>query len=263
MIVQDLQEKLFADNHYGLVIVLQAMDAAGKDGTVKHVFARLNPAGVKVQSFKKPSSEEMDHDYMWRINKALPGRGEIGIFNRSHYEEVVVARIHNLIKSDGMPEELVRKDIWESRYRQIRDWERYLSENGFPMVKIFLHLSKNEQKKRLIDRIVTKQKNWKFDMSDIEERKYWNRYQKVYGEVLTATSTKYAPWYIVPADDKWYTRYVVAQIVLKALKAIDPKFPKLSPEVEKQLTQFRQLLKEVDIKDLKTIKNVIDEQKVK
>lgn len=261
--MQDLQEKLFADNHYGLVIVLQAMDAAGKDGTVKHVFARLNPAGVKVQSFKTPSSEELDHDYMWRINKALPGRGEIGIFNRSHYEEVVVARIHNLIKSDGMPEELVRKDIWESRYRQIRDWERYLSENGFPMVKIFLHLSKNEQKKRLIDRIVTKQKNWKFDMSDIEERKYWNRYQKVYGEVLTATSTKYAPWYIVPADDKWYTRYVVAQIVLKALKAIDPKFPKLSPEVEKQLTQFRQLLKEVDIKDLKTIKNVIDEQKVK
>ena len=261
--MQDLQEKLYADNHYGLIIVLQAMDAAGKDGTVKHVFAHLNPVGVKVHSFKKPSSEELDHDYMWRINKALPGRGEIGIFNRSHYEEVVVARIHNLIKSDGMPEELVRKDIWESRYRQIRDWERYLSENGFPMVKIFLHLSKNEQKKRLIDRIVTKQKNWKFDMSDIEERKYWNRYQKVYGEVLTATSTKYAPWYIVPADDKWYTRYVVAQIVLKALKAIDPKFPKLSPEVEKQLAQFRQLLKEVDIRDLKTIKNVIDEQKVK
>ena len=261
--MQDLQEKLFADNPYGLIIVLQAMDAAGKDGTIKHVFSHLDPNGVHVVSFKQPNSEEKDHDYMWRINKALPGRGEIGIFNRSHYEEVVVARIHNLIKSDGMPEELVRKDIWESRYRQIRDWERYLSENGFPMVKIFLHLSKNEQKKRLIDRIVTKQKNWKFDMSDIEERKYWNRYQKVYGEVLTATSTKYAPWYIVPADDKWYTRYVVAQIVLKALKAIDPKFPKLSPEVEKQLTQFRQLLKEVDIKDLKTIKNVIDEQKVK
>lgn len=261
--MQDLQEKLYADNHYGLIIVLQAMDAAGKDGTVKHVFAHLNPVGVKVHSFKKPSSEELDHDYMWRINKALPGRGEIGIFNRSHYEEVVVARIHNLIKSDGMPEKLVRKDIWERRYRQIRDWERYLSENGFPMVKIFLHLSKDEQKKRLIDRIVTKQKNWKFDMSDIEERQYWNRYQKVYGEVLSVTSTKYAPWYIVPADDKWYTRYVVAQIVLKELKAINPKFPKLSPEVEKQLAQFRQLLKEVDMKDLKSIKNVIDEQKVK
>lgn len=249
--------------NYGLIIVLQAMDAAGKDGTVKHVFAHLNPAGVKVHSFKKPSSEELDHDYMWRINKALPGRGEIGIFNRSHYEEVVVARIHNLIKSDGMPEKLVRKDIWETRYRQICDWERYLSENGFPMVKIFLHLSKDEQKKRLIDRILTQQKNWKFDMSDIEERQYWNRYQKVYGEVLSATSTKYAPWYIVPADDKWYTRYVVAQIVLKELKAINPKFPKLSPEVEKQLARFRQLLKEVDIKDLKSIKNAIDEQKVK
>lgn len=194
--MQDLQEKLCADNHYGLIIVLQAMDAAGKDGTVKHVFAHLNPAGVKVHSFKKPSSEELDHDYMWRINKALPGRGEIGIFNRSHYEEVVVARIHNLIKSDGMPEKLVRKDIWETRYRQICDWERYLSENGFPMVKIFLHLSKDEQKKRLIDRILTQQKNWKFDMSDIEERQYWNRYQKVYGEVLSATSTKYAPWYL-------------------------------------------------------------------
>ncbi|WP_308590445.1 polyphosphate kinase 2 family protein [uncultured Megasphaera sp.] len=252
--MQDLQEKLFADNHYGVIVVLQAMDAAGKDGTVKHVFAQLNPAGVKVQSFKKPSAEELDHDYMWRINKALPGRGEIGIFNRSHYEEVVVARIHNLIKSDGMPEKLIRKDIWETRYRQICDWERYLYENGFPMVKIFLHLSKNEQKKRLIDRIVTKQKNWKFDMSDIEERQYWNRYQKVYSEVLTATSTKYAPWYIVPADDKWYTRYVVAQIVLKVLKKINPKFPKLAPEVEKQLAQFRQMLKEVDIKDLKAIK---------
>ncbi|WP_293989189.1 PPK2 family polyphosphate kinase [uncultured Megasphaera sp.] len=252
--MQDLQEKLFADNHYGVIVVLQAMDAAGKDGTVKHVFAQLNPAGVKVQSFKKPSAEELDHDYMWRINKALPGRGEIGIFNRSHYEEVVVARIHNLIKSDGMPEKLIRKDIWETRYRQICDWERYLYENGFPMVKIFLHLSKNEQKKRLIDRIVTKQKNWKFDMSDIEERQYWNRYQKVYGEVLTATSTKYAPWYIVPADDKWYTHYVVAQIVLKVLKKINPKFPKLAPEVEKQLAQFRQMLKEVDIKDLKAIK---------
>ena len=252
--MQDLQEKLFADNHYGVIVVLQAMDAAGKDGTVKHVFAQLNPAGVKVQSFKKPSAEELDHDYMWRINKALPGRGEIGIFNRSHYEEVVVARIHNLIKSDGMPEKLIRKDIWETRYRQICDWERYLYENGFPMVKIFLHLSKNEQKKRLIDRIVTKQKNWKFDTSDIEERQYWNRYQKVYSEVLTATSTKYAPWYIVPADDKWYTRYVVAQIVLKVLKKINPKFPKLAPEVEKQLAQFRQMLKEVDIKDLKAIK---------
>jgi len=258
--MRDLQERLYAEKKYGLIFVLQAMDAAGKDGTVKHVFAQLDPAGVHVTSFKQPSAEEKDHDYMWRINKALPSRGEIGIFNRSHYEDVVVTHIHNLIKSDGMPEKLIGKDIWERRYRQIRDWERYLSENGFPMVKIFLHVSKDEQKKRLIDRIVTKQKNWKFSMSDINERKYWNRYQKIYGEVLSATSTKYAPWYIVPADDKWYTRYVVAQIVLEKLRAIKPDFPKLAPDVEKQLAQFRMLLKEVNLDDLKNIKTIIEKK---
>lgn len=247
------QEKLFADSHYGILVVLQAMDAAGKDGTVKHVFAPLNPAGVHVHSFKQPSTEEKDHDYMWRINKELPGRGAIGIFNRSHYEDVIVSHIHELIKSDGMPEKLIKKDIWEKRYRQICDWERYLTENGFPVIKIFLHLSKNEQKKRLIDRIVTKQKNWKFSMSDIQERQYWNRYQKIYGEVITATTTKYAPWYIVPADDKWYTRYVVSQIVLKTLRKINPRFPKLSADIEAQLEQFRNILRTVDIEDLKTL----------
>lgn len=255
--MQDYQEKLFADNRYGVLIVLQAMDAAGKDGAIKHVFAHLNPAGVHVHSFKQPTSEEKDHDYMWRINKALPSRGEIGIFNRSHYEDVVVAHIHNLIKSDNFPEKLIKKDIWETRYGQIRDWERYLLENGFPVIKIFLHVSKNEQKKRLIDRIVTKQKNWKFAMSDIQERQYWNRYQKIYSEVISATSTKAAPWYVVPADNKWYTRYVVAQIVLKTLRKINPKFPKLAPEVEAQLAQFRTLLKEVDIDDLKNLKEMV------
>lgn len=258
--MQAYQEKLYADNHYGILFVLQAMDAAGKDGTVKHVFARLNPAGVHVQSFKQPSLEEKDHDYMWRINKALPERGEIGIFNRSHYEDVIVTHIHNLIESDGLPEKLVKKDIWEKRYRQIRDWERYLTENGFPVVKIFLHLSKGEQKKRLIDRIVTKKKNWKFSMADIQERQYWDRYQKTYSDVITATTTKFAPWYIIPADNKWYTRYVVSQIVLKTLRKIDPKFPKLSADVEAQLAQFRRLLKEVDIDELKSLKSVIDKE---
>ncbi len=255
--MQDWQEKLFAAGQYGILIVLQAMDAAGKDGTIKHVFARLNPAGVHVHSFKQPSTEEKDHDYMWRVNKALPSRGEIGIFNRSHYEDVVVAHIHNLIKSDGLPEKLIKKNIWEKRYRQICDWERYLYENGFPIIKIFLHLSKEEQKKRLIDRIVTKQKNWKFAMSDIQERQYWNRYQKVYGEVITATTTKYAPWYIIPADNKWYTRYLVSQIVLKTLRDINPKFPKLSADVEAQLKQFREILKNVNLDDLKTIQKAI------
>ncbi len=255
--MQGLQERLAADNHYGLLVVMQAMDAAGKDGTIKHVFAQLNPAGVQVRSFKQPSVEEKDHDYMWRINKALPARGEIGIFNRSHYEDVVVSRIHNLIKSDGMPEKLIKKDIWERRYRQICDWERYLTENGFPVVKIFLHVSKDEQRKRLVDRIVTKQKNWKFSMSDIQERQYWDRYQKVYGEVLSATSTKYAPWYVVPADSKWFLRYSVAQIVRDELKKINPQFPKLSPEVEEQLERFRKILQEVDIDELAAIKQTI------
>lgn len=255
--MQQWQERLFAANQYGLLVVLQAMDAAGKDGTIKHVFARLNPAGVHVHSFKQPTSEEKDHDYMWRVNKALPERGEIGVFNRSHYEDVVVANIHNLIESDGLPDELISENIWERRYRQICDWERYLYENGFPVIKIFLHVSKNEQKKRLIDRIVTKQKNWKFSMSDIEERQYWKRYQKVYSQVISATTKKYAPWYIVPADNKWYTRYVVAQIVLKAMKDINPKFPKLSAEVEAQLKQFQRILRNVDIEDLKNLKTAI------
>lgn len=252
--MQKWQEKLYAEGEYGILIVLQAMDAAGKDGTIKHVFARLNPAGVHVSSFKQPSVEEKDHDYMWRINKALPSRGEIGIFNRSHYEDVVIARIHNLIEKDGLPEELISDDIWKKRYRQICDWEKYLTENGFPVIKIFLHLSKGEQKKRLIDRIVTKQKNWKFSLSDVQERKFWNEYQKVYGEVIAATTKTYAPWYIVPADNKWYTRYVVSQIVLKTLRAVNPKFPKLSEEVAKQLEQFRKILKNMDIEDFKNIK---------
>ena len=169
-----LQAKLYAQSTYGLVIVLQAMDAAGKDGTIKHVFSHLDPNGVHVVSFKQPTSEEKDHDYMWRINKALPRRGDIGIFNRSHYEDVIVTRVHDLIRNDKLPKNLVTKDIWETRYRQIRDWERYLSENGFHVIKIFLHVSKNEQRDRLAERILNKKKNWKFSMADLNERRYWD-----------------------------------------------------------------------------------------
>ena len=203
-----LQEKLYAQNTYGLIIVLQAMDAAGKDGTVNHVFASLNPGGVKVVSFKQPTSEEKDHDYMWRINKALPERGNIGIFNRSQYEDVIVTRIHDLIHQGQLPQDLIHKDIWEERYEQITNWEKYLAANGFPMVKIFLHVSKEEQQKRLMDRIFNQQKNWKFSMADMRERQYWDQYQEIYGEMISKTSKDYAPWYIVPADNKWYTRYV-------------------------------------------------------
>ena len=170
--MKDLQEKLYAQDTYGLIIVLQAMDAAGKDGTVNHVFANLDPGGVKVVSFKQPTSEEKDHDYMWRINKALPRRGDIGIFNRSHYEDVVVTRVHDLIHQGKLPKNLITKNIWDIRYRQIRDWERYLGENGFHMIKIFLHVSKNEQRDRLAQRILNKKKNWKFSMADINERRY-------------------------------------------------------------------------------------------
>jgi PPK2 family polyphosphate:nucleotide phosphotransferase len=258
--VKDLQEKLYAQNTYGLIIVLQAMDAAGKDGTVNHVFANLDPGGVKVVSFKQPTSEEKDHDYMWRINKALPERGDIGIFNRSQYEDVIVTRIHDLIHKGQLPQDLIHKDFWEERYEQINNWEKYLHQNGFQMVKIFLHVSKKEQQRRLMDRIINQQKNWKFSMSDINERQYWDRYQELYEEMITKTSKEISPWYIVPADNKWYTRYVVALITLEVLKKINPQFPKLAPEVQKQLEQFKKLISEVDIKSLEEIKNSIDKK---
>ena len=252
-----LQEKLYAQNTYGLIIVLQAMDAAGKDGTVNHVFASLNPGGVKVVSFKQPTSEEKDHDYMWRINKALPERGNIGIFNRSQYEDVIVTRIHDLIHQGQLPRNLIHKDIW---YEQITNWEKYLAANGFPMVKIFLHVSKEEQQKRLMDRIFNQQKNWKFSMADMRERQYWDQYQEIYGEMISQTSKDYAPWYIVPADNKWYTRYVVSQITLQALKKINPQFPPLAPDIAEQLEKFKKLISSVDVKSLEEIQQAIKKE---
>lgn len=255
--MKDLQEKLYAQNTYGLIIVLQAMDAAGKDGTVNHVFSNLDPGGVKVVSFKQPTTEEKDHDYMWRINKALPGRGDIGIFNRSQYEDVIVTRIHDLIDKGQLPKDLIDENIWEERYEQINNWEKYLHQNGFRMIKIFLHVSKEEQQKRLLDRIVNQQKNWKFSLSDINERQYWDQYQDLYGEMISRTSKDISPWYVVPADNKWYTRYVVARITLKALKDINPQFPKLSPEVAEQLEKFKKLITTVDLKSLEEIQGAI------
>lgn len=241
--LQVLQEKLYAQNTYGLIIALQAMDAAGKDGTVKHVFSQLNPAGVKVISFKQPSAEENDHDYLWRINKSLPGRGEIGIFNRSHYEDVAVTRVHELLKNSQVPEKLAAsEDVWDRRFRQIADWERYLAENGFPMVKIFLHVSKKKQQKRLAERIIRDEKNWKFSMSDIAERKYWDEYMKDYSDAIEKTTSDEAPWYVVPADDKWFTRYVVSLIALDALEKIDPKYPEPTPAMKEQIEKLKKLL---------------------
>ena len=232
----DLQEKLYAENAHSLLIVLQAMDAAGKDGVIRHVMTGLNPQGTQVVSFKVPSSEENDHDYLWRIVKALPRRGEIGIFNRSHYEDVLVSRVHDLVKNSQIPPELVTDGIWVQRYRQIRDFERHLSENGTTVVKIFLHVSKGEQRQRLLDRINEPEKNWKFSAGDIEERKHWKEYQEAYELMLEHTADKDAPWYVVPADNKWFARYLVSEIVLDALKRIDPKIPQL-PEAERALLE--------------------------
>ena len=251
---------MYAQNTYGLVVVLQAMDAAGKDGTINHVFASLNPGGVKVVSFKQPTTEEKDHDYMWRINKALPERGDIGIFNRSQYEDVIVTRIHDLVHQGQLPQNLVNKNIWEERYEQINNWEKYLRQNGFMMIKIFLHVSKEKQQKRLIDRIVNQQKNWKFSMSDINERQYWDRYQELYEEMISKTSKDISPWFIIPADQKWYTRYIVALITLQALKKVDPQFPKLDPEVQKQLETFKKLIAQVDVKELAEIQTRLSEK---
>ena len=237
-----LQAKLYAQNSYGLVVIFQAMDAAGKDNTVRRVFSNLIPSGLNVVSFKRPNTEETDHDYMWRINRELPRRGEIGIFNRSHYEDVVTVRVHDLLKQDKLPQKLVDKDVWDTRYRQIRNWERYLFENGFPVVKIFLHVSKDEQLKRIADRILNKKKNWKFDISDITERRHWDTYQKLYAEAIEKTSTEYAPWYIVPADNKWYTRFVVARIVERAMHKLAPEFPEMSEETKTQLEKIRHMV---------------------
>lgn len=194
---------------------------------------------------------------MWRINKALPRRGDIGVFNRSHYEDVVVTRVHDLIQQDKIPKDLITKNIWDIRYRQIRDWERYLAENGFHMIKIFLHVSKNEQRDRLAQRILNKKKNWKFSMADINERRYWDRYQELYSEMISETSTDYAPWYIVPADNKWYTRYVVSQIVIKALKDIAPKFPEMSKEIKDQLEEFRKLIESGNVGMIEEMEDVL------
>ena len=251
------QAKLYAQNTYGLIIVLQAMDAAGKDGTIKHVFSHLDPNGVHVVSFKQPTTEEKDHDYMWRINKALPRRGNIGIFNRSHYEDVIVTRVHNLISTGQLPRDLIDRNIWMERYEQINNWEKYLHQNGFYMVKIFLHVSKEEQQERLIDRIFNQEKNWKFSMGDIHEREHWNEYRELYEELLENTSKDRSPWYIVPADNKWFTRYVVSQIVLKAMKDIAPKFPEMSKEIKDQLEEFKKLIESGNIGMIEEMQDVM------
>lgn len=241
--LSDLQARLAAQNQYGVLMVLQAMDAGGKDGTVRHVMSGVNPQGVKVTSFKAPSEEELDHDYLWRAALALPARGEIGIFNRSYYEEVLVARVHpELLVRQHLPAKLTGRGIWKQRYRQINDWERYLVENGFPVVKVFLNVSRAEQRKRLLRRLDDPARNWKFAPSDLAERAFWDDYQRAYSEMITATSTPWAPWYVIPADSKWYARMSVAAVLVDALLKVNPQYPQASPEVLANLDEYRAAL---------------------
>jgi len=234
-----LQDKLFAQNRESVLVILQAMDTAGKDGAVKHILSGLNPAGVVVTSFKQPSAEEQDHDYLWRAAKALPARGCIGIFNRSYYEETLVVRVHELYKTEKLPPQWQKPDIFERRYRQINDFERYLHENGVTVLKFFLHISKEEQKKRLLARIDREEKNWKFSAADLTERQYFGEYQCAYEDTISATSTRHAPWHVIPADKKWFARLCISHFLVQTLEHIDPRYPELSDEQKAQLGACR------------------------
>lgn len=239
----DLQDVLYAYDKYALLIIIQAMDAAGKDGIIKHVMSGVNPQGCRVVSFKSPSAEELDHDYLWRCAKELPRRGDIGIFNRSYYEEVLITRVHpEIIKAQKLPPELKKKSIWKERYEDINNFEKYLLRNGIVVLKFFLHISKKEQKKRFLARIDTPDKNWKFSHADAKERGKWNTYMEAYEDMLNQTSTKWAPWYVIPADHKWYSRVAVADIIVRKLKSLNLSYPSVSREHKKELLKAKVML---------------------
>lgn len=244
----ELQDKLYAQDIYGLLVIIQAMDAAGKDGTIKHVMSGLNPQGCQVTSFKPPSDEELDHDYLWRCSKALPEKGRIGIFNRSYYEEVLIARVHpELIVRQKLPPTTNLKNLWKQRFEQINNFEKYLVENGIIVLKIFLHVSKEEQLKRFLERIDKPEKNWKFAMSDVSEREHWKQYIQAYDEALSATSTTWAPWHIVPADYKPFTRLVVAHLVGNTLRGLDLAYPTVDKARKLKLQEARKILEAEDV----------------
>jgi PPK2 family polyphosphate:nucleotide phosphotransferase len=236
----EMQEKLYAQDVWALLLIFQGMDAAGKDGAIKHVMSGINPQGCDVYAFKAPNNEEVQHDFLWREHKVLPSRGKIGIFNRSYYEEVLVVRVHpHLLKAEKLPDGLVTKHIWEQRYEDINAFERYLTRNGVVIRKFFLNVSKEEQKRRFLERLGDSKKNWKFSMSDIKERKFWDDYQEAYQEMVQNTATKRAPWYMVPADNKWYGRLVVASAIIEALNGLDLAFPDVDKEKKKELEKIR------------------------
>ena len=242
----ELQDKLYAQDDWALLLIFQAMDAAGKDGAIKHVMSGVNPQGCEVSSFKAPSSQELQHDFLWRTTLRLPERGHIGIFNRSYYEEVLVVRVHpEALKNEKVPSSLMGKDIWEERFEDIRCFERHMARSGTIIRKFFLHVSKKEQKKRFLDRLDEPGKNWKFSASDVRERERWGDYQDAYEDMIRNTVTKHAPWYVVPADNKWFTRLVVSTVIVDTLESLKLEYPKVDPAKQKELHAAKQgLLKE-------------------
>ncbi len=239
----ELQDKLYAQDKWALLLIFQAMDAAGKDGAIKHVMSGINPQGCQVYSFKSPSAEDLDHDYLWRCMKSLPNRGHIGIFNRSYYEEVLVVRVHpEFLNKQRVPPELVGKGIWDERFEDIRNFEQYLARNGVVVRKFFLHVSKKEQKRRFLERIDDPQKNWKFSSNDAAERDFWDDYMEAYEQMIQETATKEAPWYVVPADNKWFTRVVVATAVIEALADLDLEYPEVGKDKLKELATAKDKL---------------------
>ncbi len=239
----ELQDKLYAQDRWGLLLIFQAMDAAGKDGVIKHVMSGVNPQGCQVYSFKTPSEEELDHDYLWRTMKCLPERGRIGIFNRSYYEEVLIVRVHpEVLANERMPAPLVTQNIWEERFEAIRGLERYLSRNGLVIRKFFLNVSKKEQKKRFLDRLQQPEKNWKFSAADLQEREHWDDYMDAYEEMIANTATPHAPWLVIPADNKWFTRLAVAAVIVDALDGLNLAYPKVDAQRRKELEAARKTL---------------------
>ena len=242
-LLSSLQEKLYAQDRWALLLVLQGMDAAGKDGVIKHVMSGVNPQGCNVHAFKGPSIEELNHDYLWRAHRCVPERGMIGIFNRSYYEEVLVVRVHpTLLQAEKLPDPLITKHISEQRYEDINAFEHYLTHNGVVIRKFFLHISKKEQKKRFLERLEDSKKNWKFSMADAKERGFWNDYQEAYEEMIQNTAAKHSPWYIVPADNKWYTQLIVASAIITTLEELDLSFPDVDKEKKEELERVRESL---------------------
>lgn len=242
-LLAELQDMLYAQDRWAVLLIFQAMDAAGKDGAIKHVMSGVNPQGCQVYSFKAPTSDDLDHDYLWRCQKCLPERGRIGIFNRSYYEETLVVRVHpEFLQKQKLPPDLITKDIWKDRFQDIRGFERYLARNGVVVCKFFLHVSKKEQKRRFLERVENPEKNWKFSSADMAERGFWNEYQKAYEEMIQNTATKKAPWYVVPADNKWFTRLVVAGAVIDTLASLDLHYPKVDQAKLKELAAAKKAL---------------------